>query len=172
MIKQLLDLGFLPTDEDNDLQKLGSIYKHIVTKLKNENSATYSEAEHRKMGSVIEHIEFLCTASPVKKIIREKKWQYAYQQTLENEALDASTVEEDSWETKKKNFKNLSVTDKFACLATYYGEDGILNLQHAKLPKRFNKYLKKVKDEAGIDLKPLVTLEERDKSNCKNTSEL
>ncbi|CEP12952.1 hypothetical protein [Parasitella parasitica] len=132
------------------------------------------------MANVIEHMEFLCTASPIRKIIREKKWQYAYQQTLEDEVLDAATVEEDSWETKKKtaekNFKNLSVADKFAHLATYYGEDGILNLQHAKLPKRFNKYLKKMKDEAGIGVKPLVTLEERDMlveiSNCKNTSEL
>ncbi|GAA5816024.1 hypothetical protein MFLAVUS_009546 [Mucor flavus] len=180
VIKQLLDLGFLPTDENNDLQKLGSIYKHIATKLKNENSVTYSEAEHRKMASVIEHMEFLCTASQIKKIIREKNWQYAYQQTLEDEVLDAATVKEDSWETKKKaaekNFKNLSVTDKFAHLATYYGEDGILNLQHARLPKRFNKYLKKMKEEAGIDVKPFVTLEERDMlleiSNCKNTSEL
>ena len=54
-------------------------------------------------------MEFLCTASPIKKIIREKKWQYTYQQTLENEVLDAATVKEDSWETKKKtvekNFK-------------------------------------------------------------------
>ncbi|KAL7327543.1 hypothetical protein PS15p_205956 [Mucor circinelloides] len=180
VIKQLLDLGFLPTDENNDLQKLGSIFKHIATKLKNEISVTYSEAEHRKMANVIEHMEFLCTASPIRKIRREKKWQYAYQQTLEDEVLDAATVEDDSWETKKKtaekNFKNLSVVDKFAHLATYYGKDGILNLQHAKLPKRFNKYLKKMKDEAGIDVKPLVTLEERDMlveiSNCKNTSEL
>ncbi|KAL9550830.1 hypothetical protein PS6_005344 [Mucor atramentarius] len=132
------------------------------------------------MANVIEHMEFLCTASPIRKIRREKKWQYAYQQTLEDEVLDAATVEDDSWETKKKtaekNFKNLSVVDKFAHLATYYGKDGILNLQHAKLPKRFNKYLKKMKDEAGIDVKPLVTLEERDMlveiSNCKNTSEL
>lgn len=56
VIKQLLDLGFLPTDEDNDLQKLGSIFKHIATKLKNENSVTYSEAGHGKMASVIEHM--------------------------------------------------------------------------------------------------------------------
>lgn len=34
--------------------------------------------------------------------MREKKWQYAYQQTLEDEVLDAATVEENSWETKKK----------------------------------------------------------------------
>ncbi|KAI7852575.1 hypothetical protein BDC45DRAFT_588020 [Circinella umbellata] len=127
-----------------------------LSKLKNENSVTYSEAEHRKKASVIEHMEFLCAASPIKKIIREKKWQYTYQQTLENGVLDAVTVKEDSWETKKKtvekNFKNLSVADEFVHLATYYGEDGILNFQHAKLPKRFNKYLKKMKDEAGIDL--------------------
>ncbi|KAI7896190.1 uncharacterized protein EV154DRAFT_541627 [Mucor mucedo] len=114
VINNLLDLGFLPTDEDNDLQKLGSIFKDIATKLKNENSVTYSEAEHGKMVSVNEHMEYLY---------------------------------------------------------------GILNLQHAKLPKRFNKYIMKMKDEAGIELKPfLVTLEERDMlvelSNCKNTSEL
>lgn len=180
VIKQLLDLGFLPTDEENDLQELGSMYKNIVTDLKNNKSSTYSETENRKMASIVEHIEVSCTASPNKKIIRERKWQNAYQRTLEDEVLDTATLKEDTWETKKKaaekNFKNLSVSEKFAHLATYYGEDGILNLQDAKLPKRFNKYLKKMKDEAGIGVKPLVTLEKRDMlieiSNCKNTSEL
>ncbi|KAI7896141.1 uncharacterized protein EV154DRAFT_281485 [Mucor mucedo] len=125
-------------------------------------------------------MESLCTAQPIRRIMSEKKSQNTYQQTLQDEVIGTTTVEEDSWETKKniaeKNFENLSVTGKFAHLARYYGEDGILDLDHLKLPRQFTKYLKTMKDEAGICLEPLVTLEERDMlvelSNCKKTVEL
>ncbi|KAG2208956.1 hypothetical protein INT47_011096 [Mucor saturninus] len=87
--------------------------------------------------------------------MREKKWQHAYKQTLQDEVI---------------------VTGKFAHLARYYGEDGILDLDHLKLPRRFTKYLKTMTNEAGICVEPLVTLEERDMlfelSNCKKTAEL
>lgn len=46
----------------------------------------------------------------------------------------------------------------------FYGEDGVLDLQKAESPKRFNKYLRKMKRDIGIVVQPLVTLEERSRS--------
>ncbi|ORE08184.1 hypothetical protein BCV72DRAFT_303958 [Rhizopus microsporus var. microsporus] len=72
-IKQLLVLGFLST-----------------------------EAENEKIANVIESIEFLSTTALIKKILRENKWQNKYQQSLENKVINATATQEESWEAKKK----------------------------------------------------------------------
>lgn len=179
-VKLLLDQGFHSNNETDDLKKLGSMYKSVMTKLSSRNSNLYSEAEHKKIASILENMEFLATAAPIKKILRETKWKNKYQQSLENEVVNATATQEESWEDKKraaeKNFEKLSATEKFTHLATFYGEDGVLDLQKAELPRRFSKHLHEMKQEVGISIQPLVTLEERDMiieiSKSKSQSEV
>ncbi|KAG1080537.1 hypothetical protein G6F42_023312 [Rhizopus arrhizus] len=161
-----------------DLEKLGAMYKSLVNDMKDEHSATYSEDENQKVTNIIEHMEFLCTAAPIKKLLKEKKWQVEYQQTLENNVLDAREEEQkkERKKTAEKKFNKLPTSEKFAHLAKYYGDDGVLDLQKANIPKRFYKHMRKMKEELDTLLQPLVTLEEREMlveiSNCRNTSEI
>ncbi|CEP08740.1 hypothetical protein [Parasitella parasitica] len=78
--------------------------------------------------------------------------------------------------TAEKKFGKLPTSEKFAHLAKYYGDDGVLDLQKANIPKRFYKHMRKMKEELGTLLQPLVTLEEREMlveiSKCRNTSEI
>lgn len=106
-VKQILDLGFQPNEVEMDLKKLGAMYKSLVNDMKDEHSATYSEDENQKVTNIIEHMEFLCTAAPIKKLLKEKKWQVEYQQTLENNVLDAR--EEEQKKEKKRLLKRNSI---------------------------------------------------------------
>ncbi|KAI8967556.1 hypothetical protein BDF20DRAFT_899962 [Mycotypha africana] len=51
------------------------MYKSLVNDMKDEHSAIYSEDENQKVTHIIEHMEFLCTVAPIKKLLKEKKWQ-------------------------------------------------------------------------------------------------
>lgn len=154
------------------------MYKSLVNDMKDEHSAAYSEDENQKVTNIIEHMEFLCTAAPIKKLLKEKKWQVEYQQTLENNVLDAREEEQkkEKKKTAENKFDKLPTSEKFAHLAKYYGDDGVLDLQKANIPKRFYKHMRKMKEELGTLLQPLVTLEEREMlveiSKCRNTSEI
>lgn len=83
------------------------------------------------------------------------------------------------WKLKKtaeRNFGNLSAINRFIHLATFYGEDGVLDLQKADIPKRFCKHLAKTEEEIDISVQPLVTLEERSMlveiSQCNTPSDI
>ncbi|KAG1372929.1 hypothetical protein G6F61_010619 [Rhizopus arrhizus] len=148
-VKQILDLGFQPNEVEMDLKKLGAMYKSLVNDMKDEHSATYSEDENQKVTNIIEHMEFLCTAAPIKKLLKEKKWQ-------------RRRAKEREKKTAEKKFDKLPTSEKFAHLAKYYGDDGVLDLQKANIPKRFYKHMRKMKEELDTLLQPLVTLEERE----------
>lgn len=70
------------------------------------------------------------------------------------------------WKKKKKDeekkFPTLTSTKKFAYLAHYYGDDGVLDLTTASISRRFVKHLKNMKTDCNIALQPLVTLEKRE----------
>ncbi|KAG1584197.1 hypothetical protein G6F48_008045 [Rhizopus delemar] len=152
------------------------MYKSLIQHVKDEHWETYSKDENQKITHIIEHMDFLSTAAPIKKLLKEKKYQIEYKQSLENTVLDAR--EEEEYKKKKKaeekRFDKLSPTKKFAHLAKYYGEDGVLDLNTANIPRRFSKQLRSMKAKCNIVLQPLVTLEERemllDISKCQNTA--
>ncbi|ORE01592.1 hypothetical protein BCV72DRAFT_320912 [Rhizopus microsporus var. microsporus] len=177
-IREILDLGFQPYEVETDLKKLGGMYRSLIQHMKDEHWETYSKDENQKITNTIEHMEFLSTAAPIKKLLKEKKYQIGYKQSLENVVLDAREEEEYKKEKKaeEKKFDKLSPTKKFAHLAKYYGENGVLDLNTANIPKRFSKQLRNMKSECNIVLQPLVTLEERemliDISRCQNTADV
>ncbi|KAI7857823.1 hypothetical protein BDC45DRAFT_565730 [Circinella umbellata] len=140
-----------PDEVEMDLEKLGAKYKSLVNDMKDEHSATYSEDENQKVSNIIEHMEFLCTAAPIKKLLKEKKWQAEYQRTLENNVLDPSEEEQkkEKKKTSEKKFDKLPTSEKFAHLAEYYGDDGVLDLRKANIPKRFYQHMRKMKEELG-----------------------
>ncbi|KAI8890958.1 hypothetical protein K501DRAFT_265461 [Backusella circina FSU 941] len=98
--------------------------------------------------------KLLSTEAPIKKILHEAKWQNTYQQYLESNVINGSASQEGSLEARKKAVEKkigeLSATEKFTHLATFYGDDGMLNLQKAEFPRRFNKHLHNMKQEASI----------------------
>ena len=177
-VKQILDLEFQPNEVEIDLKKLGVIYKSLVNDMKDEHSATFSKDELKKVTNIIENMEFLATAAPIKKLLKEKKWQVEYKQNLEDNVLDAREEErkKENKKTAEEKFNTVSASEKFAHLAKFYGDDGVLDLQKANLPKRFYKHLRKMKDESELLLQPIINLEERemlvDISNCQNTSDI
>lgn len=69
-IKQILGLGFQPNDVEMELEKLGSMYKSLVKDIKDEHMATFSEVEKQEVANIIEHMEFLCTAAPIKRLLK------------------------------------------------------------------------------------------------------
>ncbi|KAG1039235.1 hypothetical protein G6F43_012555 [Rhizopus delemar] len=124
-IREILDLGFQPYEVETDLKKLGGMYKSLIQHVKDEHWETYSKDENQKITRIIEHMDFLSTAAPIKKLLKEKKYQIEYKQSLENTVLDAR--EEEEYKKKKKaeekRFDKLSPTKKFAHLAKYYGDN-------------------------------------------------
>lgn len=177
-IKQLIAYGFQSSDESADLHKLGAIYKRIITNLKDDKE--YTNEEEGKILSIAENMEYLSTAVPIVKLLRENKWKATYKLSLEDQAMNASVVQAESPNSKKKNteknFSKLSVTDQFAHLTEYYGDNGVFDVQQAKIPRRFTKYFSKMKKEAGLCVQPWVTLKEREMlikiSECKNKGQI
>lgn len=67
-----------------DLEKPGAMYKSLVSDTKDEHAAPYPEDKNQKVTNIIEHMEFLFTSAPIKKLLKEEKWQVEYQKTLKN----------------------------------------------------------------------------------------
>ncbi|KAI7904274.1 uncharacterized protein BX663DRAFT_530378 [Cokeromyces recurvatus] len=149
-VRQILDLGFQPYDVEMDLKKLGAMYKFLVYDIKHRHLAIYSEAENQKITNIIEHLGFTL---------------------LKNKRRRKRLLK------KKIFFDKLHISEKFAHLAKYYGVVlQILDLQKNNIPRRFFKHMRKMKEELGLLLQPLVTLEEREMlveiSSCQNTTEI
>ncbi|KAG2199584.1 hypothetical protein INT47_012184 [Mucor saturninus] len=176
-LKKLFVADFQSTDV-SDLNQLGSIYKSLLERLYSTNRDSYTDSEQFKIRNVIEHMDQICSAGPIKRLFKEHVYKSNYRQSLEDEVLVSSHEEFLTAKKKKgeRNFSKLSVEAKFAHLATYYGDNGILDLQRLSLPKRFRNRIGKMKAEIGVLLQPIVTLEERDMlvkiASCKNFIEL
>lgn len=83
--------------------------------LKAEDSTAYPNAEKKKVANVISHMATLCTAVPIKNILRDRN----IQARLEDRAANA-----------ERNF----AVDKCIYLTTFYGDDGVLDLPKAESP--------------------------------------
>lgn len=62
-IREILDLGFQSYEVETDLKKLGVMYKSLVQPMKDEKE---------KITNVIEHMELLSLAAPIRKLLMMK----------------------------------------------------------------------------------------------------
>jgi hypothetical protein len=72
-IREILDLGFQPYEVETDLEKLGGMYKSLIQHMKDEHWGTYSKDDNHKITNIIEHMESLSTAAPIKKTVKRKE---------------------------------------------------------------------------------------------------
>lgn len=170
-LKTLLNHNLRFNASENNLKTLGNIYVQKANSiyLARVNNGDSNIDEKEKINGLCQHIYEMCTTSKIQKLVDTAQYSTLFINEVELNALSINNNSQENVETVQDNlpqFADMTVIDKMKFLCDMFGEEGKFDFSHHKIPKRYQPFMRSVKNKLSLNLLPMATYKEREMLIC------